>query len=47
MSINPYYVGYNIFRDIEKRWNGEDDADHSRRGLARRDKLQAPVPARA
>ena len=27
MSINPYYVGYNIFRDIERRWNGEDDAD--------------------
>lgn len=27
MSINPYYVGYNIFRDIEKRWNGESDAD--------------------
>ena len=27
MSTNPYYVGYNIFRDIERRWNGEEDAD--------------------
>jgi stage V sporulation protein R len=27
MSINPYYVGYNIFRDIERRWNGEVDED--------------------
>lgn len=25
MSINPYYVGYNILRDIERRWNGEVD----------------------
>lgn len=25
MSINPYYVGYNIFRDIERRWNGEEE----------------------
>lgn len=23
MSINPYYVGYQILRDIERRWNGE------------------------
>jgi len=28
MSLNPYYVGYNILRDIEKRWNGEDDSDY-------------------
>ncbi len=27
MSINPYYVGYNILRDIERRWNGEEDPD--------------------
>jgi stage V sporulation protein R len=27
MSLNPYYVGYNIFRDIERRWNGEEDPD--------------------
>ncbi len=27
MSINPYYVGYNILRDIERRWNGETDED--------------------
>ncbi len=27
MSINPYYVGYNILRDIERRWNGEEDQD--------------------
>ncbi|MDE2125889.1 MAG: SpoVR family protein [Armatimonadetes bacterium] len=23
MTINPYYVGYTILRDIERRWNGE------------------------
>lgn len=23
MSINPYYVGYQILRDVERRWNGE------------------------
>jgi stage V sporulation protein R len=23
MSLNPYYVGYQILRDIERRWNGE------------------------
>src|SRR5262249_15373536 len=28
MSLNPYYVGYNILRDIEKRWNGEEDPDY-------------------
>ncbi len=27
MSINPYYVGYNMFHDIECRWNGEPDPD--------------------
>lgn len=27
MSLNPYYVGYNILRDIERRWNGEEDTD--------------------
>jgi stage V sporulation protein R len=28
MSLNPYYVGYNILRDIERRWNGEEDEDY-------------------
>lgn len=28
MSLNPYYVGYTIFKDIERRWNGESDPDH-------------------
>jgi stage V sporulation protein R len=28
MSLNPYYVGYNILRDIERRWNGEEDEDN-------------------
>lgn len=28
MSLNPYYVGYNIFRDIERRWNGIEDEDY-------------------
>ncbi len=23
LSMNPYYVGYKVFRDIERRWNGE------------------------
>lgn len=23
LSLNPYFVGYKIFRDIERRWNGE------------------------
>ncbi|MCS6919262.1 MAG: SpoVR family protein [Fimbriimonadales bacterium] len=26
-SINPYYVGYKVLRDIERRWNGEIDPD--------------------
>lgn len=26
-SINPYYVGYTILRDIESRWNGELSSD--------------------
>lgn len=25
MSMNPYYVGYKVLRDIERRWNGEVD----------------------
>ncbi|HLH79601.1 MAG TPA: SpoVR family protein [Chthonomonas sp.] len=28
MSLNPYYVGYTIFKDIERRWNGEPDPDY-------------------
>jgi stage V sporulation protein R len=27
MSINPYYVGYQMFHDIERRWNGERDPE--------------------
>lgn len=27
MSVNPYYVGYNILRDIERRWEGIEDPD--------------------
>lgn len=23
MSLNPYYIGYKILKDIERRWNGE------------------------
>jgi stage V sporulation protein R len=26
-SINPYYVGFKIFEDIERRWNGDLSAD--------------------
>lgn len=25
MNINPYYVGFQILKDIERRWNGERD----------------------
>lgn len=25
MSINPYYVGFQILKDIERRWNGEQE----------------------
>jgi stage V sporulation protein R len=27
MSMNPYFVGYKVLRDIERRWNGETDED--------------------
>lgn len=27
MSINPYYVGYQLLHDIERRWDGERDPD--------------------
>ena len=27
MSLNPYYVGYQMLKDIERRWNGESDPD--------------------
>ncbi len=42
MSINPYYVGYNIFRDIERRWNGEDD-EHQPETNWRGETLPRPV----
>jgi stage V sporulation protein R len=29
-SLNPYYVGYRIFEDIERRWNGELTEDERR-----------------
>jgi Uncharacterized conserved protein len=27
MSLNPYYVGYQMLHDIERRWDGEQDPD--------------------
>ncbi len=27
MSINPYYVGYQVLHDIRRRWDGEDDPE--------------------
>jgi stage V sporulation protein R len=27
MQINPYYVGFQILKDIERRWNGDVHAD--------------------
>jgi stage V sporulation protein R len=41
MSINPYYVGYNILRDIERRWNGEED-DNFQEDNWRGEKLTRP-----
>jgi stage V sporulation protein R len=29
MNLNPYYVGYKVLRDIERRWNGEIDPDEA------------------
>jgi len=29
MNLNPYYVGYKVLRDIERRWNGEVDPDEA------------------
>jgi len=29
-SVNPYYVGFKIFEDIERRWNGELTDDERR-----------------
>jgi len=29
-SVNPYYVGFKIFEDIERRWNGDLTADEHR-----------------
>jgi stage V sporulation protein R len=29
-SINPYYVGFKIFEDIERRWNGDLTAEERR-----------------
>ncbi|MGV3719283.1 MAG: SpoVR family protein, partial [Actinomycetota bacterium] len=30
-SINPYYLGFKIFEDIERRWNGDLTEDERRR----------------
>jgi stage V sporulation protein R len=30
-SINPYYVGFKIFEDIERRWNGDLTAEERKR----------------
>ena len=27
MHLNPYYIGYQLFKDIERRWNGEPDEE--------------------
>lgn len=41
MSINPYYVGYNILRDIERRWDGNEDPDFPENDW-REEKLHRP-----
>jgi stage V sporulation protein R len=38
-SLNPYYVGFQILKDIERRWNGEADD----RGEPERDWLDRPL----
>jgi stage V sporulation protein R len=41
-QLNPYYLGYKIFEDIEKRWDNpgkEERAKYGRRGAEGRDKL--------
>ena len=41
-QLNPYYLGYKIFEDIEKRWNKPTDEDRekfSRRGDEGREKI--------
>ncbi|HEY6333883.1 MAG TPA: SpoVR family protein [Blastocatellia bacterium] len=32
-QLNPYYLGYKIFEDIEKRWDNPSDEDRSRLGM--------------
>ena len=31
-QLNPYYLGYKIFEDIEKRWENPTDEDREKRG---------------
>jgi stage V sporulation protein R len=31
-SLNPYYIGYKIFEDIEKRWNNPTEEEQERLG---------------
>jgi stage V sporulation protein R len=41
-QLNPYYLGYKIFEDIEKRWDNpteEERGKYGRRGTEGRDKL--------
>jgi len=41
-QLNPYYLGYKIFEDIEKRWNNPTDEDREkfgRRGNEGREKI--------
>jgi stage V sporulation protein R len=41
-QLNPYYLGYRIFEDIEKRWNSPTDEDREkfgRKGGEGRDKM--------
>lgn len=42
MSLNPYYMGYTILRDIERRWNGEEDPDYAETNW-RDEKLTRPT----
>jgi stage V sporulation protein R len=41
-SINPYYVGFKIFEDIERRWNGDLSEDERREFREKNDGAEWP-----
>src|SRR5262249_26994647 len=45
-SINPYYVGFKIFEDIERRWNGDLTEDERREFREKNDGAEWPHQGR-